>query len=129
MLGEAAVIPVLFEGTVARIGDDFLGATVYVRHHVVEGTSLQLISAYGHVVPVDRTGPGSTVGKGEPIGTIADTARKSGMPPHLHISLAWADPGLDPARLSWDVMCRSDEVILLDPLPVIVPAASSSSLV
>jgi hypothetical protein len=64
-------------GQVVKVGDDFLGQSVFVSHGAYDNDGSQLHTIYGHIKPRGRMDPGERLSDGDIIGTIAD-ARKSG---------------------------------------------------
>ena len=119
-LDEKMKIPVIFKGQIVKVGDDFLGESVFVSHSDYESDGSQLYTIYGHIKPCDRMRPSERLSEGDIIGTIAD-ARKSGgvIPPHLHVSVAWIPNTVRSQELSWQIVGSLAKVVLLDPLSVI----------
>jgi len=116
-LGAGARVPVIYPGEVVAVVNDFLGRSVFVAHEIADGAGRRLHSVYGHVDPCPGLAPGSPLGDGGLVGTIADTsARRSPVPPHLHLSLALlAGSG----RLGWPELRDPARALLVDPLPVV----------
>jgi hypothetical protein len=116
-LGAGARVPVMCPGEVVAIVDDFLGRSVFVAHGIADGGGRRLHSVCGHVDPCPGLAPGSLLGDGDLVGTIADpSARRSPVPPHLHLSLALI-AGSGP--LGWPELRDPARALLLDPLPVV----------
>ena len=119
-LDEKTKVPVIFKGQIVKIIDDFLGASMFVRHSDYESDGSQLFTIYGHVRPLDRMSLGERMNEGDVIGTIADAKQRSrAIPSHLHISVAWISNTMHSQDLSWQVVSDSGKVVLLDPLSVI----------
>jgi hypothetical protein len=118
-LDETIRIPILFEGRIVGVMEDFLGQTVVARH-LIEGPSEKaFLSFYAHITPDHRIRPGGIVKTGEPLGTISDSKKiNSPLPPHLHISLAWESMLPPVAALTWNVLNRADRSAFIDPLAV-----------
>ncbi|MDP2647260.1 MAG: hypothetical protein Q8P24_20190 [Desulfobacterales bacterium] len=113
-------IPVLYDGVAVGIIDDFLGKSIIVEHHVTRGDPMILYSFYGHTTPGQHLYPGSIVRAGDIIATIAGAGRsKSGVLPHLHLSLGRASRVISPDQLTWETLDALDALTLLDPLTVI----------
>jgi len=63
---------------------------------------------------------GKFVKKGEILASIADSSRsKSGIQPHLHISLAMTEKHIAYERFDWAMIGSRDMLTLLDPLLVL----------
>ncbi len=113
-------VPVIFKGRIVKLGDDFLGESVFVSHGAYDSDGSRLHTIYGHIKPRDRMRLGERLSEGDIIGTIAD-ARKSGgaIPPHLHVSVAWIPDTVHSQELGWQIVSDPAKVVLLDPLCVI----------
>ena len=119
-LGKGASIPVMYDGIVAAIIDDFLGSSLIVRHHIRNDRGSELCSIYGHTTPRDDIRVGRAIEEGEIIATVAGAERsKSDAVPHLHISIGWATDTISYKDLDWNVIGNSDVITLIDPLQVI----------
>ncbi len=119
-LDEKTCVPLIFEGEVAKVCDDFLGQSVFVRHSDCHSDGSQLHTIYGHLKPLSRICQGKRLAEGTIIGTIADTGKSgAAIPPHLHISVAWISNTVSPGELSWRTVGDPEKVVLVDPLPVI----------
>ena len=119
-LDEKTKVPAIFTGQIVKVGDDFLGESVFVSHGAYESDGSQLHTIYGHIKPRDHMRPGERLSEGDVIGTIAD-ARKGGgsIPPHLHVSVAWIPNTVRSQELGWQIVGDLAKVVLLDPLSVI----------
>jgi len=119
-LGEKAKIPVIYDGTVVGIVDDFLGKSVIIEHLFSDCGSNRLCSIYGHTIPEDHLHVGNPVREGDVIATLADSTRsKTNIFPHLHISLGWTSKETSYDRLDWKNIGAPNTLTLLDPLQVI----------
>ncbi len=117
--GEAK-IPVLFNGQVATVTDDFLGESVFVSHDAYDSNGSQLYTVYGHMKLGSRVRPGERLLEGDIIGVIADTGnREIATPDHLHISVAWIPHTVHVPERGWQAISDPMKVVLLDPLSVI----------
>ena len=113
-------VPVIFEGQVVRIGDDFLGQSVFVSHGAHGNDGSRLHTIYAHIKPDGRIHRGERLSEGDIIGTIADARRSGGVvPPHLHVSVAWISNTVCSQELDWQIVADLGGVVLLDPLRVI----------
>lgn len=117
-LGRETRIPVLYDGVVVSIVNDFLGKSVMVAHQIRDHGRI-FLSIYGHTAPTDRIRIGKILEKGEIIGTLADTRNsRSKIYPHLHLSLGWiSNENLSP-DLDWNKISDPKIVTLIDPLTV-----------
>jgi len=119
-LAEKARVPVLYDGTVVRIVDDFLGKSVFIEHSFSDDDNNRLCTIYGHTIPEETLYVGKIVKKGDVIATLADASRSAtNILPHLHISLGWTSKVLSYDRLDWETIGAQDALTLLDPLQVI----------
>ena len=57
-LDESTRIPVMFDGEIIKIEEDFLGQSVYVAHAIDDGHGRRLWTIYGHTRPADHIQPG-----------------------------------------------------------------------
>ena len=113
-------IPAMFEGEVVGISDDFLGKSVYMRHDICDSRGSRLYTLLGHTAPRDSLRKGSQLDQGEVFAHISVRERKKmKIPPHLHISVAWMDASYPDEKLGWEMLGRTPEIRLLDPLEVI----------
>lgn len=110
-------IPLMYDGEVVKIDDDYLAKSVYAMHPIYDGNGSQLLSAYAHVIPLPSIDVGSVLHEGEMIATIADLeGKRSLLSPHLHVSMAWVPSMLSHECIDWDTLANPDMVTLLDPL-------------
>ena len=117
-LGAGARVPVIYPGAVVSVVDDFLGVSLFVAHDRRDCLGRQLHTIYGHIRPRPGLAPGSILGDGDAVGTIADTSgKRNTVPPHLHLTLALIrDCG--PARPDWESLRDPNRARLLDPMPI-----------
>jgi Peptidase family M23 len=119
-LGEKAKVPVIYDGIVVGIVDDFLGKSVIIEHLFSDCDNNKLCTIYGHTIPEDNLHVGKIVKAGEVIATLADSSMsKTNIFPHLHISLGWTSKEISYDRLDWENIGAPNTVTLLDPLQVI----------
>lgn len=119
-LREKTMIPMMYEGEIVRIGDDFLGKSIFVSHNIYDACGNRLHTIYGHMNPYSGVTIGKVVGEGELIATIADTGKRTTkIPPHVHISVAWMPKSFPYERLDWKTMSDRSVVTLCDPLEFI----------
>ena len=117
---EKTRIPVMYEGEVVKIGDDFLGRSVYISHSIYDSHGRQLLTIYGHTRPHDGIHPGRVLSEEDVLGAIADPGKRRGeIPPHIHISVAWVPRSLCYEKFDWETIGDPGIVALLNPLDVI----------
>ena len=108
-----SLVPVLFNGMIARIFPDILGDSILVSHDLlVKGK--RVYSIYAHTVPLATTTCGNKAKAGEPIAKICPTGKKS-IRPHLHLSVILASEAAI-INLDWLTIQKTAGVIFLDPL-------------
>ncbi len=114
------VVPVIFNGQVVKVDEDFLGQSLFVRHGVFGSDGSRLYTIYGHTQPGCGIRPGQKLSEGDIIGAVADTGRShASMLPHLHVSVAWIPDAVSQQELDWQVLADPARAALLDPLHVI----------
>jgi murein DD-endopeptidase MepM/ murein hydrolase activator NlpD len=119
--GAGARIPVMYDGVVVKVIEDFLGKTVIIEHRFPTTGEDVFLTLYGHTSPVDEIVTGQDVKAGEIIATLALSWRAKAPIPHLHLSLAWGRKSIPYDILDWTTICYPDTVSLIDPRPVIAP--------
>ncbi len=119
-LGEKTRVPVIYDGSVVGIIDDFLGKSVIIEHLISDGHNNRLCTIYGHTIPEDNLYVGKIVKKGDVIATVADSKTfNTRIFPHLHISLGWTSKKISYAGLDWGNIGAPDTWMFLDPLAFI----------
>ncbi|MGC2061754.1 MAG: M23 family metallopeptidase [Thermodesulfovibrionales bacterium] len=119
-LSDDIRIPVLYDGQIAQIVDDFLGKTVFVRHPLHDEKNRELYSIYGHIRPKGDLSPGLQVRAGDIIGSLATRReRTSAPPPHLHLSAALISITFPQERLGWNATTAGEEILFIDPMTLI----------
>jgi hypothetical protein len=109
-------IPAMYGGTVTKIIDDFLGKSVIVEHRrpAWDGAFLTI---YGHTAPVEGLCLGRPIGEGEVVATIAmPKDPRTGVVPHLHLSLALASETVLYEDLDWERISNLATLTMFDPL-------------
>jgi hypothetical protein len=118
-LDEKTKIPVIFDGMIAGIIDDFLGKSIIIEHKTAEQT-FSFCTIFGHVIPENSIVPGCNVKKGEVIATLADAGKsKSKILPHLHITMGHLSEGVSHSVLSWNNISNPEIFIMQDPILMI----------
>jgi hypothetical protein len=119
-LDESIKIPVMYEGKVVTIINDFIGKTLCVAHNICNDNENVLFSIYGHINPYDDIAEGTLVGEGRVIATITELHKKKAiMLPHLHISVAWVPKSLSHENLNWGTISDPKALTLLNPIDFI----------
>lgn len=120
ILDETINIPIMYEGKVAGIIDDFIGKSIYVSHDIYDGKGNRLYTIYGHTEPYDGITRGTVLDEGSIIATITDARKKKAkMSSHVHVSIAWLHDTFPHERLDWKTLSSPGIVTLWDPLEVI----------
>ena len=115
-LTEKTIIPVIYDGKIVRIHDDFIGKSVYVMHEIYDGNGNRLHTVYGHTSPLCGIAEGKELREGDPFATIADVGTgKTVIPPHVHLSVAWIPVSFPCEMLNWDMMSNPDIITLCNP--------------
>ena len=119
-LDETAEIPMLYDGRVEHITDDFLGKTVITSHRFEDPEQPALLSLYGHIHPDKSLKTGDEVSAGEIFAKIAGFGNKKKiLLPHVHISLAKPDLLPPAGSLEWEFLNTVDRSVFMDPLEAI----------
>jgi hypothetical protein len=116
---QTTVIPAPFPGTVVKISRDFLGQSIFLAHDMELNGGRRLYTAFGHTSPVAGLAERQAVAEGEIIASVSNPAnRKTAVPPHLHLTLAWIPGAAAYEQLAWDYLSAAPDITLLDPLAV-----------
>ena len=116
---QTMVIPAPFPGTVVKISRDFLGQSIFLAHDMELNGGSRLYTAFGHTSPVASLAEGQSVAEAEIIASVANPGnRKTTVPPHLHLTLAWIPSTAGYEQLTWESLSKAPEIALLDPLAV-----------
>jgi hypothetical protein len=102
-LQRDARIPVMYDSTIVKIFDDFIGKSIIAEHRISGREPLWCI--YGHTVPFPDLSVGQLVSEGDVVATLAVPRRspKASVHPHLHVSMRWR--GTDsPEELDWSTL-------------------------
>ncbi len=81
----------------------------------------EIVFVYSHILAESGLNVGQMVKKGQIIGNVADTSmRKSGIPSHLHISIAEVLTKIAFADLNWELFAdpTCDSVCFFDPMRI-----------
>lgn len=117
---EKTDIPVMYDGKIIHISDDFLGKSLYVSHGIYDDTGNKLHTIYSHTSPYHDIDIGKTLRKGDTIATIADIRKsRAKILPHLHLSVAWLPESFPYEKLSWEIMADCKAIVFCNPLEFI----------
>jgi len=120
-------IPVMYDGTLVALLDDFLGKTLIVEHGIRDEDGRVLCSMYAHLTPDETMQPGRVLQQGDIIAGLAPAPSKAAILPHLHLSLGWASRAIEYDALDWRTLGEEEKLALVDPLPALgcVPGGSA----
>ncbi len=110
-------IPVMYGGEILKIGDDFLGKSLYIGHSICDEKGNRLCTIYGHTKPINDARVGKVVNEGDIVAVVADDkAEITKISPHLHVSVAWLHPTFPCEKLDWKTLTDPHVATLLNPL-------------
>lgn len=119
-LDEKTKIPVMYDGVVVKIINDFLGKSVIIEHSLPGSNNSRFCTIYGHTDPHGSVHVGRIVKEGDIIATLADSSKsKTNIFPHLHISLGWTSKIISYDKLDWETIGATNTLTLIEPLSVI----------
>jgi hypothetical protein len=119
-LDETIQVPMVYDGIIVHIMDDFLGKTVVTRHDFGSTFSGPVLSLYGHTQPDPHLQIGDRIKQGEVFALISDAGKRSKLlPPHLHITLAKAWMLPPAGQLTWEMLNGVDRSVFMDPLVIL----------
>ena len=118
-LDDKTKIPVMYDGVVVRIINDFIGQSVFIEHGLPDDNS-RFLTIYGHTNPREGLRVGRMVKAGDIIASLADSSKpKADILPHLHISVGKTSKFVSYKKLDWETIGVADTLKLFDPLDVI----------
>jgi len=119
-LDEKTKIPVIYDGIVVGIINDFLGKSVIIKHDLTDSGDNRFCTIYGHINPHKGLHVGRIVKEGNIIATLADLRNsKVKILSHLHISLGWASKLISYNKLDWETIGAPNTLTLMDPMCVL----------
>ncbi len=119
-LDEKTKIPVLYDGIVVRVVDDFIGKSVMVEHRLPDSDHPRFCTIYGHTNLSRGLHVGRIVEAGDILAFLAPPNKSQrNIPPHLHISVGWIFNKISYENLDWETMSTSKALKWVDPLQVI----------
>jgi murein DD-endopeptidase MepM/ murein hydrolase activator NlpD len=114
---ERIKIPAMYDGTVVKMFQDFLGISVIMEHRLSVNQSIRFLTIYGHTKPEADLEAGRVVKAGQTIAFVASPRQlEKPPPPHLHLTIAWSPDPLDYGSLDWTTINDPGVVRLVDPL-------------
>jgi murein DD-endopeptidase MepM/ murein hydrolase activator NlpD len=117
---EKTKIPVIDDGIVVGIVNDFLGKSVIIEHGLTDSDNNRFCTIYGHINPHKGVSIGRIVKEGDIIATLADLRNlKTKILSHLHISVGWASKSISYDKLDWETIGAPNTLNLMDPLHVL----------
>ncbi len=118
-LNDTIKIPVLYDGVVVKVMDDYIGRSIVVEHPFDEKDHPKLYTIYGHTLPNYELYDGKRVREGEILATLARPKASSPIPPHLHLSIGWLKENHSIQNLDWETIGATNALKWVDPLKVI----------
>jgi len=119
-LDEKTKIPVIYDGIVVGIVNDFLGKSLIIEHGLTDSDNNKFCTIYGHINPHKGLHVGRIVREGDIIATLADLRNsKVKTLSHLHISIGWASKFISYDKFDWETIGALNTIIFTDPLYVI----------
>ena len=113
-LKTETAVPVMFDGEVVQICNDFLGKSIFCKHDIHDKNNRRLHTIYAHTVPHNDVKIGNSLKEGDLIATLADTnGKRSKISHHRHVSTAWITETIDYETLSWDTICSPNISVFL----------------
>lgn len=113
-------IPAMYDGVLVGVINDFLGKSLILKHSIPGIGVEDFLTVYGHTHPGQGIHIGKACKEGETIARVADIkSSRSGVRPHLHLSIGRLSQPVPYARLNWELMSDPDTMIMIDPLQLI----------
>jgi len=116
-LAEKTKVPVLYDGVVVNLIDDFIGKSVMVEHRLPGSDHPRFCTIYGHTNLTRDLHVGMIVKAGDILATLARPNKSQrNIPSHLHVSLGWIFTKISYEHLTWETMGNSKALLWVDPL-------------
>jgi hypothetical protein len=116
-ISEGTKIPLIYEGRIVRIIEDFLGYTIFAAHEIFDKGS-QLYTIYGHVQPSADVLIDRFTSEGKVVANLAGPKNMK-VPAHLHLSIAFIPETIGVETITWQTIDKFENIIFLDPWDVI----------
>ena len=114
---ENTEVPVILDGRVRAIFNDYLGKAIIVSHHFSGENQPEFLSVYAHTKPFSNLAVGDRIIKNENIATVAGFGQKKNkILPHLHLTFGWATKAMTYKNFEWNRLREPDLIRLIDPL-------------
>lgn len=98
------LVPLLEDGYVVNICDDFLGRCLVVQDPALSCSRFRILRVYAHLNILPGIETGTRLTKEEIIATPASTAgKKSKIAPHLHLSVMEVPASIPARQLDWNL--------------------------
>ena len=119
-LAAGTRIPVMHDGVVRALFNDYLGQAVIIEHAGFQDGTQTYMSVYAHTRPAEGIEPGRKVAAGDVIAAIADTRRsKADILPHLHFTLGRPSADFIYEPFEWNIMRDPGMVVLCNPMELL----------
>ncbi len=115
-IGKGTKIPVMYDGEVAHIQDDFLGQSIYVKHNTIDKTGNILHTVYGHTIPLNHHATNMILREGDIIAEMAISQKSRKIHPHIHITMAWLPDSLSYKKINWETLGNPQLASLCNPI-------------
>jgi len=120
-LDETIKVPMMYDGIIVNVMDDYLGKTVIAKHQTDDKIQTSFLTIYGHVYPDDSLQIGDEINEGDMFAAISGIEnRQTQLLPHLHISLARSDMLPLADQLTWELLNKIDRSVFIDPIDVLL---------
>ncbi|MFO7751925.1 MAG: hypothetical protein R6V41_02265 [Desulfobacteraceae bacterium] len=112
------LVPALDDGHVVNICNDFLGRSLVVVNRAFSKRSLSVLAVYAHLDVMPGIETGTSLTKGDIVGTPASTAgKKSKIAAHLHLSILEVPYSFPAWQLDWNLFGNPDSSVhLINPV-------------
>lgn len=115
-IGEGTKIPIMYDGEIVHIHDDFLGKSIYVKHSTINDMGNILHTIYGHTIPLNRYDTNMTIREGDIIAEMAISPKNKKLHPHIHITMAWLPESISYKEINWETIGNPQLVTLCNPI-------------
>ena len=119
-LDKKTRVPVMYDGVVVSVLNDFLGKSVIMEHAFADNENRKFCTIYGHTSPLAGLRVGRIVKQGDIIAALAESSSsKTNILSHLHISLGRKSESISYDELDWETLGVTDTLTLMDPMLLI----------
>ncbi len=119
-VAEGTAVPLIYNGKLESVFKDFIGFSLVFstnEFQQIDGKKFKFYVLYAHVRPIKPLT--KEIGKQFTAGNVLFTYNyqyKNFAPAHLHLTTFWADEQFNPKDLSWEIIDKSKNLILINPL-------------